>query len=107
MPNDVIGLGGVGGLIAELAPNAMMEFKSMSSLKELQDLIQEKYDIDPATLDANASMREHGIDSLTLVEFIFTIEDHFGIRFPDSRTDIDTLAALAEVIDEIRAAKPA
>ena len=35
----------------------------MSSLTELQDLIKEKYDIDPSSLDPNASMREHGIET--------------------------------------------
>jgi acyl carrier protein len=79
-----------------------MEFLTMSSLEELQMLIHEKYGIEPASLDANASMRGHGIDSLTLVEFIFTIEDHFGIRFNDAGSDVDTLAGLAEVIDSIK-----
>lgn len=74
----------------------------MSSLEELQKLIHEKYGIEPSSLDVNASMREHGIDSLTLVEFIFAIEDHFGIRFDDAGSDVDTLAGLAEVIDGIR-----
>ena len=44
----------------------------MSSLPELQKLIHEKYGIDPATLDANESMRKKGLDSLALVEFLFT-----------------------------------
>lgn len=74
----------------------------MSSLEELQTLIHEKYGIEPATLDVNASMREHGIDSLTLVEFIFAIEDHFGIRFDDAGTDVDTLSGLAELVDNIK-----
>ena len=44
----------------------------MSSLKELQDLIQEKYGIEPSTLDPHASMREKGgLDSLALAEFLF------------------------------------
>lgn len=79
----------------------------MSSLTELQDLIKEKYDIDPFTLDPNASMREHGIDSLALVEFLFDVEDKFGISFPDGRSDIDTLAALADLVDELRASQTA
>lgn len=79
----------------------------MSSLKQLQDLIQEKYKIDPATLDPNASMLEQGVDSLAMAEFLFDIEDHFGIEFPDARADINSLAGLAQVIDEIKASKAA
>ena len=56
----------------------------MSSLKELQDLIHEKYGIEPSKLDPHASMRETGgLDSLALAEFLFAIEDHFGITMPD------------------------
>lgn len=77
----------------------------MSSLKQLQHLIQEKYKIDPATLDPDASMLDQGIDSLALAEFLFDIEDHFGIDFPDARAEINSLAGLAKVIDELVAAK--
>ena len=47
----------------------------MSSLKELQDLIQEKYGAEMAALDPHDSMREKGFDSLALVEFVFAIEE--------------------------------
>jgi acyl carrier protein len=79
----------------------------MSSLQELQTLIHEKYGIDPATLDPNASMRDKGFDSLALVEFQFAIEDHFGISLPDEDAQIDTLAELAAVVDKVRASQAA
>ena len=74
----------------------------MSSLKELQDLIQEKFGLDPATLDPHASMRGSGVDSLALVEFLFAVEDHYGISLPDEYSSIDTLAELAEVVDKVK-----
>ena len=77
----------------------------MSSLKELQDLIQEKYGIDAATLDPHASMRDKGLDSLALVEFLFAVEDHFHISMPDADSNVDTLAELAVVVDRVLAAK--
>lgn len=79
----------------------------MSSLKELQDLIQEKYGLDPAALDPHASMREKGFDSLSLVEFVFAVEDHFKISMPDHDTNIDTLADLAAAVDRLLAAQAA
>ena len=75
----------------------------MSTLKELQDLIQTKFGIDPATLDENASMREKGFDSLALVEFLFAVEDHFAISIPDEYSSIDTLAELVAAVDKIKA----
>ena len=79
----------------------------MSSLEEIQDLIRKKYGIEPSALDPNASLRGHGIDSLTLVEFVFAVEDHYGISVPEKYTDVDTLAALASAVDEIRASQTA
>ncbi|MBB4224323.1 acyl carrier protein [Variovorax guangxiensis] len=80
----------------------------MSSLKDLQDLIQEKYGIEPSKLDPHASMRETGgLDSLALAEFLFAIEDHFGIVMPDEDANIDTLAELAVLVDKVRAEKAA
>ncbi|REN20887.1 acyl carrier protein, partial [Mycobacterium tuberculosis] len=58
--------------------------------------------------DPHASMRETGgLDSLALAEFLFAIEDHFGITMPDEDANIDTLAELAQLVDKVRAAKAA
>jgi acyl carrier protein len=78
----------------------------MSSLKVLQDLIHEKYGIEAAALDPHASMRDKGFDSLTLVEFVFAIEDHFSISITDDDANsVDTLAGLAAVVDKVRLAQ--
>ena len=79
----------------------------MSSLKQLQELVHEKFGIDEATLDPHASMREKGFDSLALVEFLFAIEDRFGISMSDEDSNIDTLAQLSAMVDKLVAAKAA
>jgi acyl carrier protein len=79
----------------------------MDSLIQLQELIHKKYNIDPATLDPDASMLEQGIDSLALADFLFDVEDHFGIDIPATRTDVNSMAGLARIIDELLAAKKA
>jgi acyl carrier protein len=68
-------------------------------------LIHEKYGIEESALDPHASMREKGVDSLALVEFLFAIEDHFHIDMPDADSNVDTLAELAVVVDKILASK--
>ena len=75
----------------------------MSSLKDLQDLIHEKFGIAATELDPNESLRGKGVDSLALVEFLFAVEDRFGILIGDDEGDIDTLAELAAVVDKARA----
>jgi acyl carrier protein len=79
----------------------------MSSLKQLQELIQEKYGIEMATLDPTESMRDKGFDSLALVEFLFAVEDRFSITLPDNESNVDTLAELATVVDKARASQAA
>ncbi len=75
----------------------------MSTLEALQGLIHEKYGLAPSELDPHASMRDKGLDSLALVEFLFAIEDRFGISMPDPGPELDTLAQLAEVLDRVLA----
>ena len=77
----------------------------MSSLAEIQELIHQKYGLAPEKLAPNASLREAGVDSLTLVEFLFLVEDHYGISVPEQYSSIDTIAELAAAVDEIRAAQ--
>lgn len=77
----------------------------MSSLPELQTLIHEKYGIDAATLDPNQSMRDKGLDSLALVEFLFEVEDHFKIDMSNADQTTDTLAGLAALVDRMLAEK--
>lgn len=79
----------------------------MSSLKQLQDLVQEKYGVDASQLDSNSSLRGAGLDSLTMVEYLFAVEDHYGISLPDLPPELDTLAELALVVDGILATKAA
>jgi acyl carrier protein len=79
----------------------------VGSLKELQELIHEKYGIEPSALGAHDSMRDKGIDSLALVEFLFAVEDRLSITLPDKESNVDTLAELAALVDKIRAAQAA
>ncbi len=79
----------------------------MSSLEALQGLIRDKYGLDPATLDAQASLREQGLDSLAMAEFAFEVEDRFGITLPAESVELDTLAGLALCVDELRAKRAA
>lgn len=79
----------------------------MDSLTQLQEIIRKKYDIDPATLDPDASMLEQGIDSLALADFLFDVEDHFHIDIPATKTEVNSLSGLARVIDELLAARKA
>ena len=63
-----------------------------------------KFQVEERTLTPQTLLTELGIDSLSLMEFVFAVEDAFNIRIPEERLDpreagID-LQKLANVIDE-------
>jgi len=74
----------------------------MNTVEELKQLIHDKFEIDVATLKTEAPLADYGLDSLSLAELLFTVEDHFNIDFPDNRQDVNTLGGLAELVDELR-----
>jgi acyl carrier protein len=74
----------------------------MNTTEELKQMIHEKFDIDAATLKADEPLAEYGLDSLSLAELLFTVEEHFDVDFPDDRQEVNTLTALAALIDELR-----
>jgi len=79
----------------------------MSSLQELQNIIRDKYHIEASALDPHKPMREQGLDSLAVAEFLFEVEDRLGLTLPDEYQELDTLAGLAELVDRVRAKQAA
>lgn len=74
----------------------------MTTLTELKELIRTTFDIDPATLDPNAPLSDYGLDSLSLAELLFEVEDKFHVNFAETPKDVSTLAGLAHLIDTLR-----
>ena len=79
----------------------------MNTIDELKQLLHERFDVDAATLDPEASLTDFGLDSLSLAELMFTVEEHFHVDFPSTQQDVDTLKGLADVIDGLRLAQAA
>jgi acyl carrier protein len=79
----------------------------MSTLEELKQLIHKTFDIDTATLKADAPLEDYGLDSLSFAELLFAIEEHFDVDLPDSRSGVNTLGGLAALIDDLRTPKAA
>jgi acyl carrier protein len=65
----------------------------MDTLARIKDLAAKEFSIDPGGLDPNAPLDTLGIDSLSFIEFMFKIEEEFGISVSDeSLQGITTLA---------------
>ncbi|WP_374349855.1 acyl carrier protein [Chitinimonas sp.] len=74
-----------------------------STLKQLQDLIVEKYGIAIEELAPEKGLADFGLDSLSQVELLFSVEEHFKIEIPEERAQVANLNALAALVDSILA----
>ena len=82
-----------------------------STFEQLQTLLVQRFDADAARITPDVAVTDMGLDSLTLMEFIFAAEDHFALRLPEEKLDPRqaglTLAEVAAAIDQELAQKQA
>ena len=78
----------------------------MDTLARIKDLAAKEFSIDPNRLDPNAQLDTLGIDSLSFIEFMFKVEEEFGVSVSDENLKgIKTLADLERhVVDALAAA---
>ncbi len=79
----------------------------MSPYEFLAETLSEKYDVDREAISPEATLTELGLDSLTVVELLFDVEDEFEIEVPEERATFQTLAEAAALVEELLQAKGA
>jgi acyl carrier protein len=81
----------------------------MSTLETLQDILVRDYGLERDRLSPDAALDTLGMDSLSLLELMFKIEDGFHVKIPgDPPSDLRTVRDVVAYIDELiadRAAK--
>lgn len=68
---------------------------------ELIPLFVETFGIDPEKLLPEATLESLGLDSLAVIEFMFQIEDKFGIQIPDQANPPRTLGEMVQLIEPL------
>ena len=79
----------------------------MTPYEFLAEVLHEKYDVTREAISPEATLTELGLDSLTVVELLFDVEDEFDIEIPEERATFQTLAEAATLVDELVQAKGA
>ena len=74
----------------------------MDTLTRIKELAAKEFSIDAGKLDPAAPLDSLGIDSLSFVEFMFKIEEEFGITVKDE--DLKTIKTLADLERHVAAA---
>jgi acyl carrier protein len=75
-----------------------------ATFKTIAQLLSTKFQVNQSLITPTTLLTDLGLDSLSLMEFVFAVEDAFHLRIPEDRLDpreagID-LAKLSSVIDE-------
>ena len=80
----------------------------MDTIEQLKRLIHQEYDIEPSTVAPDEPFASYNVDSLTLAELLFAIEDKFHVVVPDEAlASVTTLREIATLLDRLLAAKTA
>ena len=76
-----------------------------STFDDVATVLATKFHVEPGLIEPKAALKSLGLDSLSLMEFVFAIEDHFMLRIPEDRLDPRqtelTLADVCRAIDEV------
>ena len=63
----------------------------MTTLEILQELLVEDYKVAPDAVVPQATLESLGVDSLGLLEMLFSVEERFGIKVATERAGLATI----------------
>jgi len=80
----------------------------MSTLDLLVDILHRDYGVAREALRPEATLVTLGLDSLSVLELMFKIEDRFGVKInDDTPTDLITVGDVVRYIDDLLASQTA
>lgn len=71
----------------------------MDSEARIVELIVDKYGVEKDRISPDASMADLGLDSLSVAELVFDIEDLFDIRLQEDDSEFGTFAQAVALVD--------
>ena len=74
----------------------------MDTLARIKELAAKEFSIDASGLDPAAPLDTLGIDSLSFIEFMFKVEEAFGVSVSDE--NLKTIKTLADLERHVAAA---
>ena len=74
------------------------------TLSQVIHLLESQYNVSES-LNAESTLNDTGLDSLDIINFLFTIEQDLGVKIPDEQLGeegLNTLKDFADFIDQNR-----
>lgn len=82
-----------------------MSIDDASTFDVLCEVLAKDHGLDVGSLTPDTPLAELTVDSLALIELIFTLEDRFNVVADNVPADLPTLGSVADYIDGLRARK--
>jgi acyl carrier protein len=79
----------------------------MTTLEHLQKILMDSYPLERAQLTPEALLSSLDIDSLGVMELLFTVEDEFELKVPNDVQGLKTVGDVVKLIDDLREAQRA
>jgi acyl carrier protein len=73
----------------------------MTTLTRLQDILMKDYPLKCEALTPEAQLADLDIDSLGVMELLFSIEEEFGLDVPNDKQELKTIGDVAGYIDRL------
>jgi len=81
----------------------------MTTLESMQGILEANFDLAPEVLQPDAVLEDLAIDSLSMIEVLFAVEDEFRIVVPPEpatwRSEMRTVGDLVGYVDTLIAAQ--
>ena len=76
-----------------------------STFERLSAILRKDYDVAPELLTMDSTLESLGIDSLGVVELMFTVEEEFALQLPSDPVPMRNIGDVVGFIDELLAAQ--
>lgn len=73
----------------------------MDTFERIRALIAKEFNLNEADLTPESKLEDFGLDSLAVIEFMFTLESEFNIVLSDEREQIQTLGDIVQMVDRL------
>ena len=79
----------------------------MTTLRRVQQLMTRRFGLAENQLSPGQPLRDLGLDSLAVTEFMFALEEEFAIRIPYGETEVHTVGDIAAAVERLARARRA
>jgi acyl carrier protein len=81
----------------------------MTTFESMQAILKAKFDLAPEVLQPDTALKDLDVDSLSMVEILFAVEDEFEVEIPSEpaewQSQMRTFGDLVEYVDKLIAAQ--